>query len=177
MQMGTAASAPPVQGSGDTTQRALVGPSLLDLPEGVLRLLWRALRPTHGVPTDQHALRCTCMAMKQTTNGFIRNLRLDIRLSLHDQGQAEEDQQKMEALCVAACGQATQQLARFPSCATAAGFTLCVGCSNHSAMQQQDYHVLPSILPAIFDQIRPTLAAVEQATLFGDVVSVERLQG
>lgn len=185
MDAGAAASrlGAAAHGSGGATTTA-VGASLLDLPEGVLRLLWRLLKPQYANDIrDQHALRCTCKGLKQTTDGFISSLAVNVcltmpalRLPAGSMEQAADNQNKMAALCASACSQAMQQVARFPSSATARSLRLFCG-PDHYASQPFEYHVLPDVLSTMLLQASPKLSAVQRVELSGRVVSMKRQAG
>lgn len=95
------------------------GPSLLDLPEGVVRLLLQLLR---GSP-NRLALRCVCKHLKRLTDGLPCRFRIYITLPSQPEEAADVANQSelgslnhSDMLSAAAHEQVMQQLATFPRC-------------------------------------------------------------
>lgn len=115
------------------------GPSLLDLPEGVIRLLLQLLR---GSP-NRLALRCVCKHLKRLTDGLPCHFSVFITLPSQPEETIDVANQselgslhhtETDMLSAAAHEQVMQQLATFPRCCNLVqlGIAQCTGgCRSH----------------------------------------------
>lgn len=129
---------------------------LLQLPSELLGLVWQQLRVEDGARTankHQHALRCTCRAMRDASSPFIEHMQLDVKLySTRDNPGAWDT----------AIGQLQVQLERFPKAAVLRSLHLC---------GDVDVGSIHSVAACLALNSGSRLAGLRRLVISGDLVS------
>lgn len=158
----------------DRMQAGPAASHLLQLPPEVLCHIWEGLRGALTLSTSavhQHALRCTCKAMRDLSTPWIDTLHISVLRDIPEDEDTEEEQAPRPGAPVP---EAMQLLARFPNAAQMRSLRYTCMYTDNEPHGNEYFkimmrHALSGLLPSFMLLAQERLSGLRSFTYVGQV--------